>query len=127
VVGETAGSIDADEKIVRQALDGPAERLRVVEGARNDQRALDADHRVLGAARRLGRLDAAFRDDARDRGYPGLQPGGQRHANCMRRALDGKPGLITVSVKQASSEGLTPCRVCDPPKPEEEPAAEEAG
>jgi hypothetical protein len=37
------------------------------------------------------------------------------------RILEGKTGLITVSLQQAISEGLQACRVCDPPKvPEQE-------
>jgi hypothetical protein len=37
------------------------------------------------------------------------------------RILQGKSGLITVSLQQAIDEGLQACRVCDPPKiPEQE-------
>ncbi|MGH2807845.1 MAG: hypothetical protein ACRDKT_11290 [Actinomycetota bacterium] len=40
------------------------------------------------------------------------------------RILQGKDGLITVSLEQAINEGLQPCRVCDPPKvPEQEVGA----
>ncbi|HEV2754865.1 MAG TPA: hypothetical protein VG318_03690 [Actinomycetota bacterium] len=42
-------------------------------------------------------------------------------ADC--RILQGKPGLTTLTVEQASAEGLTPCRVCDPPKPAPAPEA----
>jgi hypothetical protein len=41
------------------------------------------------------------------------------------KILQGKPGLATVTLEQAAAEGLTPCRVCDPPelpKAEEKPA-----
>jgi hypothetical protein len=37
------------------------------------------------------------------------------------KILEGKNGLITVSLQQAINEGLQACRVCDPPKvPEQE-------
>lgn len=40
------------------------------------------------------------------------------------RILQGKTGLITVSLEQAINEGLQACRVCDPPKlPEQEVGA----
>jgi hypothetical protein len=32
------------------------------------------------------------------------------------RVLQGKEGLMTVTVEQAAAEGLGPCRVCDPPR-----------
>jgi hypothetical protein len=35
------------------------------------------------------------------------------------RVLEGKEGLMTVSVAQALAEGLSACRVCDPPVPPE--------
>lgn len=35
------------------------------------------------------------------------------------RVLEGKESLDTISVAQAVSEGLSPCRACDPPKPAE--------
>ncbi len=40
------------------------------------------------------------------------------------RVLQGKEGLMTVSVEQAAAEGLAACRVCDPPRLPE--TAEEA-
>lgn len=46
------------------------------------------------------------------------------------KILQGKTGLATLTVDQAAAEGLTPCRVCDPPelpKVEEKPAEAEAG
>lgn len=33
------------------------------------------------------------------------------------KVLEGKDGLTTVTVEQASAEGLDPCRVCNPPLP----------
>lgn len=45
-------------------------------------------------------------------------------ADC--KILQGKTGLAPLTLEQAVAEGLTPCRVCDPPqlaKPEEKPAA----
>lgn len=33
------------------------------------------------------------------------------------KVLEGKAGLTTISTEQADAEGLTPCRVCDPPRP----------
>jgi len=33
------------------------------------------------------------------------------------KVLEGKDGLTTVTVEQASAEGLDPCRVCNPPAP----------
>jgi hypothetical protein len=32
------------------------------------------------------------------------------------RILQGKEGLMNVTVEQAAAEGLAPCRVCDPPR-----------
>lgn len=32
------------------------------------------------------------------------------------KVLEGKDGLMTVSLEQAAAEGLVPCRVCDPPE-----------
>lgn len=46
------------------------------------------------------------------------------------KILQGKVGLATLTVEQAAAEGLTACRVCDPPqlsKAEEKPAASEDG
>lgn len=37
------------------------------------------------------------------------------------KILQGKEGLATVSVEQAAAEGLSPCRVCNPPQPAEQP------
>ena len=34
------------------------------------------------------------------------------------KILQGKEGLATVTVDQAEAEGLTPCRVCEPPRTE---------
>ncbi|MFP5352002.1 MAG: hypothetical protein ACLGIB_05515 [Actinomycetota bacterium] len=34
------------------------------------------------------------------------------------KILQGKEGLATVTVEQAEAEGLTPCRVCEPPRSE---------
>ena len=34
------------------------------------------------------------------------------------KILQGKEGLATVTVEQAEAEGLTPCRVCEPPRTE---------
>ena len=31
------------------------------------------------------------------------------------RVLEGKAGLMTVTVEQAEAEGLSPCRICEPP------------
>lgn len=45
------------------------------------------------------------------------------------KVLQGKQGLVTVTLEQAAAEGLAPCRVCDPPelaKAEEKPAPDEA-
>ena len=45
-------------------------------------------------------------------------------ADC--KILQGKTGLSTLTLEQAAAEGLTPCRVCDPPqlpKAEEKPDA----
>ena len=42
------------------------------------------------------------------------------------KILQGKPGLAPVTLEQAAAEGLTPCRVCEPPdlpKPAEEKTA----
>jgi hypothetical protein len=45
------------------------------------------------------------------------------------RILQGKAGLTSVTVEQASAEGLKPCRVCNPPEAEvaENETAESAG
>jgi hypothetical protein len=48
-------------------------------------------------------------------------------ANAYHRAgckiLQGKDGLMTVSIEQASAEGLAPCRVCEPPRAQEKTSA----
>jgi hypothetical protein len=41
--------------------------------------------------------------------------GGSTYHRIGCRVLEGKDGLMTVTVEQASAEGLFPCRVCDPP------------
>lgn len=49
-------------------------------------------------------------------------------ADC--KILQGKAGLATLTIDQAAAEGLTACRVCDPPelpKTEEKPAAADDG
>ena len=50
-------------------------------------------------------------------------------ADC--KILQGKTGLSPLTVEQAVAEGLTPCRVCDPPQlpktEEKSPAASEDG
>ena len=45
------------------------------------------------------------------------------------KILQGKTGLATLTIEQAAAEGLTPCRVCDPPelpKAAEKPATDAA-
>lgn len=45
------------------------------------------------------------------------------------KILQGKTGLTTLTMEQAVAEGLTACRVCDPPQPpkaEEQPAEADA-
>lgn len=39
------------------------------------------------------------------------------------KVLDGKTGVVMLGAEQAAAEGLTPCRVCDAPRPKPEPAA----
>lgn len=36
------------------------------------------------------------------------------------KVLEGKDGLMTVTLEQAAAEGLEPCRVCEPPQPRKE-------
>lgn len=43
--------------------------------------------------------------------------GGDAYHRADCTILDGKSGLTTLSVAQATGEGLIPCRACDPPKP----------
>lgn len=38
------------------------------------------------------------------------------------KILQGKEGLMTISPEQAEAEGLTACRVCNPPRPAPKPA-----
>jgi hypothetical protein len=45
-------------------------------------------------------------------------------ADC--KILQGKTGLTTLTVDQAAAEGLTACRVCDPPAPTPAPDADAA-
>ncbi|HEX2050625.1 MAG TPA: hypothetical protein VHJ34_08340 [Actinomycetota bacterium] len=40
------------------------------------------------------------------------------------RVLEGKPGAVAVSLEQAAAEGLTRCRVCDPPAPASPPPSD---
>lgn len=40
------------------------------------------------------------------------------------RVLEGKEGLMNVSLEQAAAEGLAPCRVCEPPATQRDQAAE---
>ncbi|MDQ3940741.1 MAG: hypothetical protein M3238_05255 [Actinomycetota bacterium] len=40
------------------------------------------------------------------------------------KVLQGKIGLVTVSLQQAVAEGLQPCRVCDPPRLPEQDVGE---
>ena len=40
------------------------------------------------------------------------------------KILEGKPGLTRVSLQQALSEGLQPCRVCEPPRLPEQDVGE---
>lgn len=46
-------------------------------------------------------------------------------ADC--RILQGKKGLTTLTVEQAAAEGLTPCRVCEPPAPAPAPETAASG
>lgn len=43
------------------------------------------------------------------------------------KILEGKHGLTRVSLQQAVSEGLQPCRVCEPPRMPEQDLGESAG
>lgn len=45
--------------------------------------------------------------------------GGDAYHRPDCKILKGKGSLQTISVAQAVSEGLSPCRACDPPKPAE--------
>jgi hypothetical protein len=77
--------------------------------------------RLLG--RNLARLQAS------SNGGQAVSPDGQvvaassvyHRPGC--KVLDGKQGLMVITVEQAAAEGLSPCRVCSPPAP---PAQEEA-
>jgi hypothetical protein len=76
--------------------------------------------RLLG--RNLSRLQFSSNGSGGANGE--VVPAGGHYHRAECRVLEGKDGLITVTVQQASAEGLEPCRVCNPPEPEEEPAAE---
>jgi hypothetical protein len=71
-------------------------------------------------ARLLGRNLARMQSSSNG---SGTSPDGQviaaasvyHRAGC--KVLEGKHGLMTITVEQASAEGLSPCRVCGPPAP----------
>jgi hypothetical protein len=79
-------------------------------------------------SRNLSRLQVASSNGGPGAGEQVIAGANAYHlAGC--RVLEGKEGLMTVTVEQAVAEGLGPCRVCDPPRlegAEDEPAVDES-
>lgn len=77
--------------------------------------------RLLG--RNLNRLSVSANGTGGSRGQVIAGETVFHRAEC--KVLQGKDGLVTVTVEQAEAEGLEPCRVCQPPHTEkkEEQAA----
>jgi hypothetical protein len=87
------------------------------------------DEMVTLLGRNLNRLSIS----SNGAGTTGLNGQVVAGANAFHRAeckvLQGKEGLATVTVEQAEAEGLSPCRVCNPPhseKKDEKTGAAEA-
>jgi hypothetical protein len=76
---------------------------------------MDEMVRLLG--RNLNRLSVSS-NGAGDKRQVVAAESTYHRAEC--RILQGKDGLATVTVDQAAAEGLTACRVCDPPAPRKE-------
>lgn len=71
--------------------------------------------RLLG--RNLNRLQISSNGAGTSNGQVVAGEHMYHRAEC--KVLEGKDGLTTVTVEQASAEGLEPCRVCNPPAPAE--------
>ncbi|MGH2756153.1 MAG: hypothetical protein ACRDI3_00010 [Actinomycetota bacterium] len=69
--------------------------------------------RLLG--RNLNRLQISTNGAGQTNGQVVAGEHVYHRAEC--KVLEGKDGLTTVTVEQASAEGLEPCRVCTPPVP----------
>jgi hypothetical protein len=69
--------------------------------------------RLLG--RNLNRLQISTNGSGQSNGQVVAGEHLYHRAEC--KVLEGKDGLTTVTVEQASAEGLEPCRVCNPPAP----------
>jgi hypothetical protein len=83
------------------------------------------DEMVTLLGRNLNRLSIS----SNGAGTSGLNGQVVAGANAFHRAeckvLQGKDGLATVTVEQAEAEGLSPCRVCNPPHSEKKDEQEE--
>lgn len=82
---------------------------------------LDEMIRLLG--RNLSRLQFSG-NGAATNGY--VIAGGHAYHRAECRVLEGKQGLTTITVDQATAEGLERCRVCNPPVLERTEAETEA-
>jgi hypothetical protein len=69
--------------------------------------------RLLG--RNLSRLQVSSNGAAANGAGDSVVAGAHAYHRAECKILQGKGGLMTVSVEQARAEGLDPCRVCDPP------------
>lgn len=65
-------------------------------------------------SRNLGRLSVSSNGSGANTEQ--VIAGGDSYHRPDCKVLKGKTGLATITVAQASSEGLQPCRACDPPK-----------
>lgn len=90
--------------------------LLLLAGLRAERQVLTArfDEMATLLARNLARLSFSPNGGATD-GQVVVGINAYHRAGC--RILEGKQGLTAVTVEQAASEGLVPCRVCDPPPP----------
>ncbi|MFP5297749.1 MAG: hypothetical protein ACLGHL_02020 [Actinomycetota bacterium] len=75
----------------------------------------DEMNRLL--SRTLGRMSIASNGSGANTEQ--VVAGGDAYHRPDCTILKGKGSLQTISVAQASSEGLSPCRACDPPRPAE--------
>jgi hypothetical protein len=73
-------------------------------------------------ARNLGRLSVSQNGSGKNTEQ--VIAGGDAYHQPGCKILKGKDGLDSISVAQAVSEGLSPCRSCDPPTPAEISKAE---
>lgn len=98
--------------------------LLLLSTARSERQVLTDKYEQMSTllGRNLSRLQ--FSSNGHALGGEQVVAGSTAYHRIGCKVLEGKDGLMTVTIEQATAEGLVPCRVCEPPQPSRtEPAS----